>query len=142
MNLFLDTNVLIDLIGKREPFYNDIAVIASLAENKKIKLATSSLSFVNTTYVISRNIKQELVLEALKKFRIICDVSTIDDIVIDKSLISSFNDFEDAVQYFSALHHKSEIIITRNKKDFKNSEIPVMTPTEFLVSINKKPDRF
>lgn len=135
MNLFLDTNVLIDLIGKREPFYNDIAVIASLAENKKIKLATSSLSFVNTTYVISRNIKQELVLEALKKFRIICDVSTIDDIVIDKSLISSFNDFEDAVQYFSALHHKSEIIITRNKKDFKNSEIPVMTPTEFLVSI-------
>ncbi len=135
MNLFLDTNVLIDLIDKREPFYNDIAIIASLAENKKFNLAASSLSFVNTLYVISRNIEEKLVLEALKKFRIICDVSTIDEIVIDKSLISSFNDFEDAVQYFSALHHKSDIILTRNKKDFKNSEIPVMTPTEFLASI-------
>ncbi|WP_163398351.1 type II toxin-antitoxin system VapC family toxin [Flavobacterium fluviatile] len=135
MNLFLDTSVLIDLIDKREPFYNDIAIIASLAENKKLKLAASSLSFVNTVYVVSRNIEKNIVLDALKKFRIICDVSNIDEIVIDKSLISNFNDFEDAVQYFSALHHKSEIILTRNKKDFKNSEIPTMTPSEFLASI-------
>jgi predicted nucleic acid-binding protein len=135
MNLFLDTNVLIDLIDKREPFYNDIAVIASMAENKDFKLAASSLSFVNTVYVVSRNVEEKLVLEALKKLRIICEVSNIDEIVIDKSLISNFNDFEDAVQYFSALHHKSEIILTRNKKDFKNSEIPTMTPSEFLASL-------
>ena len=135
MNLFLDTNVLIDLIDKREPFYNDIAVIASMAENKDFKLAASSLSFVNTVYVVSRNVEDKLVLEALKKLRIICEVSNIDEIVIDKSLISNFNDFEDAVQYFSALHHKSEIILTRNKKDFKNSEIPTMTPSEFLASL-------
>ena len=135
MNLFLDTNVLIDLIDKREPFYNDIAVITSMAENKDFKLAASSLSFVNTVYVVSRNVEEKLVLEALKKLRIICEVSNIDEIVIDKSLISNFNDFEDAVQYFSALHHKSEIILTRNKKDFKNSEIPTMTPSEFLASL-------
>lgn len=135
INLFLDTNVLIDLIDKREPFYNDIAIIASMAENQKFKMSASSLSFVNAVYVISRNIEEKLVLDALKKFRIICDVSNIDEIVIDKSLISNFNDFEDAVQYFSALHHKSDIILTRNKKDFKNSEIPVMTPVEFLASL-------
>lgn len=135
MNLFLDTNLLIDLIDKRETFYNDIAVIASMAENKDFKLAASSLSFVNTVYVVSRSIEEKLVLEALKKFRIICDVSNVDEIVIDKSLISNFNDFEDAVQYFSALHHKSDIILTRNKKDFKNSEIPTMTPSEFLASL-------
>ena len=137
MNLFLDTNVLIDLIDKRAPFYNDIAVIASRTENKEFKLAASSLSFVNVVYVVSRNVEEKLVLEALKKFRIICEVSNIDEIVIDKSLISNFNDFEDAVQYFSALHHKSDIILTRNKKYFKNSEIPVMTPTEFLISLKK-----
>jgi len=100
-------------------------------------LAASSLSFVNAVYVISRNIEEKIVLEALKKFRIICEVSNIDEIVIDKSLISNFDDFEDAVQYFSAVHHQSEVILTRNKKDFKNSEIPVMTPTEFLISIKK-----
>ena len=137
MNVFLDTNVLIDLIDKREPFYNEIAIIATLAENKKIKLAASSLSFVNTVYVVSRNIEEKLVLEALRKFRFICEVSDIDEIVIDKSLISNFNDYEDAVQYFSAVHHRSEVILTRNKKDFKNSEIPVMTPKEFLISIKK-----
>ena len=106
-----------------------------MAENKDFKLAASSLSFVNTVYVVSRSIEEKLVLEALKKFRIICDVSNVDEIVIDKSLISNFNDFEDAVQYFSALHHKSDIILTRNKKDFKNSEIPTMTPSEFLASL-------
>lgn len=137
MKLFLDTNVLIDLIGKREPFFKEIAVIASLAENKKIRLVSSSLSFVNTVYVISKEVERKIVLETLQKFRFICEVSDIDEIVIDKSLITNFNDFEDAVQYFSALHHKSDVIITRNKKDFKNSEISVLTPTEFLATIKE-----
>lgn len=137
MKLFLDTNVLIDLIGKREPFFKEIAIIASMAENKKIKLVSSSLSFVNTVYVVSKEIDRRIVLKALQRFRFICEVSDIDEIVIDKSLISNFNDFEDAVQYFSALHYKSDVIITRNKKDFKNSEILIMTPSEFLASIKK-----
>lgn len=137
MKLFLDTNVLIDLIGEREPFFNDIATIASLAENKNFRLASSSLSFVNTVYVISKVVEKKVVLEALRKFRFICEVSDVDEIVMDKSLISNFNDFEDAVQYFSALHHKCNVLLTRNKKDFKNSEIPIMTPSEFLTSIKK-----
>ena len=137
MKLFLDTNVLIDLLGKREPFFKEIAIIASLAETKKVRLVSSSLSFVNTVYVISKEVERKIVLETLQKFRFICEVSDIDEIVIDKSLISNFNDFEDAVQYFSALHHKSDVIITRNKKDFKNSEISVLTPTEFLATIKE-----
>jgi predicted nucleic acid-binding protein len=135
MNLFIDTNVLIDLIDKREPFYKDVAIIFSLAENKKFKLATSSLTFVNTFYVVSKNSRGLLVLDALKRIRIVCAISNIDEIVVDQSLISNFNDFEDAVQHFSALHHKCDIIITRNKKNFKNSEIPVMTPIEFLATL-------
>ena len=71
------------------------------AENKKFKLVASSLSFVKAVYVISRNIEEKIVLEALKKFRIICEVSNIDEIVIDKSLISNFNDFEDLQDRFS-----------------------------------------
>ena len=138
MKLFIDSNILIDLIDKREPFYNDIALISTLAENQEFKMAASSISFVNTFYVISRKLDPKLINEALKKFRLICAVSSVDEINIDKSLISDFNDFEDAVQYYSALHHKCDIIITRNKKDFKNAEIPVLTPEEFLVSIHKK----
>lgn len=132
--LFIDTNVLIDLIDKRIPFYNDVAVISALAEKKQLKLAASSISFINTFYVLSKKLDKKLVISSLMRFRLICEVSNIDEVIIDKSLISNFNDFEDATQYYSALHHKCEILITRNKKDFKNAEMPVMTPEEFLAS--------
>jgi predicted nucleic acid-binding protein len=135
--LFIDTNVLIDLIDKRLPFYNDAATISTLAEKKQLKLAASSISFVNTFYVLSKKLDNKQVVNSLMKYRLICEVSNIDEIIIDKSLISNFNDFEDAVQHYSALHHKCDILITRNKKDFKNSEIPVMTPTEFLAALQK-----
>jgi predicted nucleic acid-binding protein len=135
--IFIDTNVLIDLIDKRVPYYHDVAIISTLAEQQQIRLAASSLSFINTYYVLSKKLDNKLVINSLMKYRLICEVSNIDEIIIDKSLISNFNDFEDAVQHYSALYDKCDILITRNKKDFKNSEIPVMTPSEFLASINK-----
>lgn len=134
MRVFLDTTVMIDLIIKREPFFNEIAAITTRAEKNKLNLFTSSLSFVNTFYIASKVNSKELVLETLRKFRIVCNVSIIDELNIDKSLISDFQDFEDAVQYNSALYHNCDYIITRDKIGFKNSKITVMTPTEFLVS--------
>jgi predicted nucleic acid-binding protein len=138
VKLFLDTNVMIDLIISRNPFYKNIAKIINIAEKNKIELFTSSLSFVNTFYVASKVNPKELVLETLKKFRIICNVSIIDELNIDKSLISDFEDFEDAVQYNSAVYHDCDYIITRDKKGFKSSKITVMTPEEFLVYFEKK----
>jgi predicted nucleic acid-binding protein len=138
VKLFLDTNVMIDLIISRNPFYKNIAKIINIAEKNKIELFTSSLSFVNTFYVASKVNPKELVLETLKKFRIICNVSIRDELNIDKSLISDFEDFEDAVQYNSAVYHDCDYIITRDKKGFKSSKITVMTPEEFLVYFEKK----
>jgi|Laugresp1bdmlbsn_1035097.scaffolds.fasta_scaffold00393_6 predicted nucleic acid-binding protein len=135
--LFIDTNVLIDFLDKRKPFFNDIAKISTLVEDNQFKLVASSISFVNAFYVLRKKNENKLVIESLKRFRVICEVSSIDDLVIDKSLFSDFNDFEDAVQYYSAIHAKCDILITRNEKDFKNSKIPVMTPNEFLVSYKK-----
>lgn len=137
MKVFLDTNVMIDLIIQRKPFFEQIAEITTIAEKNKIELFTSSLSFVNTFYVASKVNSKELVLETLKKFRIICNVSIIDELNIDKSLISDFEDFEDAVQYNSAIHHECDYIITRDKKGFKNSKITVMNSEEFLVYFKK-----
>lgn len=137
MKVFLDTNVMIDLIITRIPFYESIAAIIKIAEKNEIELYTSSLSFVNTFYVSSKVNSKESVIETLKKFRIICNVSIIDELNIDKSLISNFEDFEDAVQYNSALFHVCKYIITRDKKGFKNSKITVMTPEEFLISYKK-----
>ena len=134
MKLFLDTNVVLDLLAKRDLFYDSIAKIATLADKKELQLVASAITFTTTNYILSRHESQEVVLNKLRKFKIICEVSAVDENVIEKALNSSFKDFEDAVQYFSAIESNCQIIITRNGKDFKESEMPIMTADEYLSS--------
>jgi len=133
--IFLDTNVLLDLLGERVPFFDSIAKVATLADQKKLTLIVSPLSFITIEYVLAKYEKSESVLNKLRKFKIICEVCEVDEETIDKALNSSFKDFEDAVQYFTALQSNCSIIITRNGKDFKHSTIPIMTAEEYLSSI-------
>ena len=137
MKIFLDANVILDLILTREPFYDDIAKIVTFAENKNYKLCISSVTFVNVNYIACKFVDKNNVIEILKRLRIILDVLNVSEIEIDKALHSNFNDFEDAVQHYCALKYKCTYIITRDLKDFKNSEIPVMSPKEFLISFVK-----
>jgi len=137
MKLFIDANVVLDLILKRYPFFDNIAEILTVAEIKNYTLCLSSVTFVNVNYIACKFTDKKNVLESLKKLRILFDVLIVSDAEIDKALYSKFNDFEDAVQHYCALKYKCDYIITRDLKDFKNSEIPVMTPTEFLVSLQK-----
>ncbi|PVX44644.1 PIN domain-containing protein [Flavobacterium sp. 103] len=133
--IFLDTNVILDLLGERVPFFDSIAKVATLADQKKLTLIVSPLSFTTIDYVLNKYETSESVLNKLRKFKIICEVCEINEETIDKVLNSSFKDFEDAVQYFSALQSNSSMIITRNGKDFKHSTIPIMTAEEYLSSI-------
>lgn len=137
MKLFIDANVVLDLILKRYPFFDNIAEILTVAENKSYTLCLSSITFVNVNYIACKFTDKKNVLESLKKLRILFDVLIVSDAEIDKALYSKFNDFEDAVQHYCALKYKCDYIITRDLKDFKNSEIPVMTPIEFLSSLQK-----
>ncbi|WP_281337133.1 type II toxin-antitoxin system VapC family toxin [Flavobacterium eburneipallidum] len=133
--LFLDTNVILDLLGERIPFFDSIAKIATLADQKKLTLVVSPLSFTTVDYVLNKFETSESVLNKLRKFKIICEVCEVDEETIEKGLNSNFKDFEDAVQYFTALQANCSIIITRNGKDFKNATIPIMTADEYLSSI-------
>lgn len=133
--LFLDTNVVLDLLGEREPFYESIAQIATLADKGQLKLVVSALSFSTLFYILSKYEDTEMVKEKLIKFKVISEVSDLTDRIIEKGLSSKFKDFEDALQYYCALKMDCNIIITRNLKDFKHSEIPVLTPDEYLQSL-------
>ena len=133
--IFLDTNVILDLLGDRVPFFDSIAKVATLADQKKITLIVSPLSFTTIDYVLNKYETSESVLNKLRKFKIIGEICEVNEETIDKALNSNFKDFEDAVQYFTALQSNCSIIITRNGKDFKNSTIPSMTAEEFLSSI-------
>jgi predicted nucleic acid-binding protein len=136
--LFLDTNVVIDLLGERRPFYDSVAKIATLADKGKIELVVSALTYSTVYYVLSKFEDKEVVKEKIRKFKVIVDTSDLTDIIIDKGLSSKFRDFEDSLQYYCALGSECNILITRNVKDFKESELPILTPEEYLSSLKNK----
>ena len=136
--LFLDTNVVLDLLGEREPFYKSAARIATLADKGKVKLIVSALTYSTVFYLLSRFEDKEVVKEKIRKFKVIAVTSDLTDKIIDKGLSSKFSDFEDALQYHCAIKMDCNILITRNGKDFKESDIPVMTPDEYLNSLKNK----
>jgi len=135
-NLLVDTNVVLDLLAKREPFYDSAAKLFSLADKKKITLSISTLTFANTNYVLTRLKTADKAREILRRFRVLVKVLSLDDKVIDLALNDqSFKDFEDGLQYYSAIENGLDMIITRDLSDFRESRIPVMTPEEYLISI-------
>jgi len=136
--IFIDTNVMLDFLGERKPFYESIAKIATLGEKGKLTLVVSPISFATVNYFLSKFENPKTAREKLRKFKIISEICSLDEHTIEKGLNSSFKDFEDALQYFSATISDCELIITRNGKDFKKSLLPVMTPDEFLNSLVKK----
>ena len=133
--VFIDTNVMLDFLGERKPFYESIAKIATLGEKDKLTLVVSPISFATVNYFLSKFENSKVAREKLRKFKIISEVCSLDEYTIEKGLNSSFKDFEDALHYFSAAESECDIILTRNGKDFKKSLLPVMSPDEFLKSL-------
>ncbi len=136
--LFLDTNIMLDLLGERIPFYNSIAKIATLADKGLITMVVSALSYATVSYILTKYENAEIAKDKLRKFRIISEICGLDELIIEKGLNSKFSDFEDSLQYFSALKSECNILITRNGKDFKLSQVPIMTAEEYLSSIKVK----
>ncbi|WP_340202530.1 type II toxin-antitoxin system VapC family toxin [Ascidiimonas sp. W6] len=134
--IFIDTNVMLDLLGERKPFYEPIAKIATLAEKEKLTMVVSPISFATVNYFLAKFESGKIASEKLRKFKIISEICSLDEQTVEKALNSSIKDFEDALQYFSATESDCEIILTRNGKDFKKSVLPVMTADEFLKSLN------
>lgn len=130
--VFVDTNVIIDLLAKREPFYKDAQNLFTLSDKKEIQLCISSLSFANAYYSIVKHHKDVDAKKYLAKFKVLVTVFSLEDKAIELALASEFEDFEDGLQYFVAMDNEADIIITRNKKDFKSSKIPVLTAGEYL----------
>jgi predicted nucleic acid-binding protein len=137
MKAFLDTNVMLDFLGEREPFYLSAAKIATLADKGKIEIVVSALSFATVSYFLAKYEGIEKTKDKLRKFKVISKICELDEKIIEKGLNSDFSDYEDSLQYFSALHQDCDILITRNVKDFKGAQLPVMTPDEFLNSLRK-----
>jgi predicted nucleic acid-binding protein len=131
-NIFVDTNIVIDLLAKREPFYKDAQDLFSLSDKKEVQLFISSLTFANAYYSIVRHHKEVEAKKYLSKFKVLVTILSLEDKAIELALASDFKDFEDGLQYFVAMDNEADVIITRNKKDYRNSKIPVMTAGEYM----------
>lgn len=129
--IFIDTNIVLDLLEKREEFYEGAQELFTLGDQSEVKLFVSALTIANVHYLLFKHLRMEA-RKAISKFKVLVEVLPIDDKVLELSLASDFSDFEDAIQYYTAIEHGMEIIISRNKKDFKNIKLPVLTAKEFL----------
>jgi len=134
--LFIDTNIVIDLLAKRKPFYDEAAMLFTLADKQKIRLSVSALTFTNTNYILLQSKKPEEAKLILRKLKLIVQVLSLDEKIVGLSLNDNdFKDYEDALQYFTALENGVDAIITRNLKNFQKAKLPVMTASQFLKSI-------
>lgn len=132
MKIFLDTNVMVDFCAEREPFYSYAATIIEMGHNGNVSLIVSSLTLVNIAYVLRKIKPKELVMQKIGQLMNLCSVSPINRLIIHEASSVRLNDFEDAVQYFSALYADADLIVTRDTRGFTGFGLPVMTPAEFL----------
>ena len=134
--LFVDTNIVIDLISRREPFFEEAAELFSLADKHQVELSVSALTIANTSYVLLRQIDSNKAKSILRKLRLILNILPLNAKVLGLALNDdTFSDFEDGLQYFTAIEDEQDIIITRNLKDFKKSKLPTMTARQFIETI-------
>ncbi len=138
IKLFVDSDIILDLLAEREPHYIHAARLFTLINQNKIIAYTSPLIFANLHYLLKKQTTNIAALKSLRKLKTFVKILSIDERVIEQSLNSEFNDFEDAIQYYTAVNNGISLIVTRNKLDYKRSQIDVMTAEEFLKSLDAK----
>ncbi len=135
--ILIDTDVILDFFFDRKPYSDQSTIILSYCERGLLKGFITPVIISNTYYLLRRTAKHEKVIEKLRQLLTITHVLQMDRIVIEKALNSEFKDFEDALQNFAAINYgEIEVIITRNVKDYRKSEIGVLTPESFVKLIN------
>ena len=132
MNVFLDTNVVIDFMGEREGFFDDAAAIFAMIEDKIITASASALTIINCAYILKKVFSSDIMLEKVEALCQMLNITPIDRNHLMNAVQLKPCDYEDAVQYLSAMPYRPDVIITRDKRGFRDYDILVMTPAEFV----------
>ncbi len=136
--LFLDSDVLLDLLLDRDPFSDDIATIIEDSILSNIKLCTSPISITNISYIVEKMETRSQAELKTKKVLEIVKIESVGQQEIDQSSRSNFKDFEDGVQNYCAENSGHNVLITRNTKDYKESNLSILTPLEYLAKTNAR----
>jgi predicted nucleic acid-binding protein len=139
MKVLIDTNIVLDILLRREHYFEDAAKIVVLSENKIIESYVSASAITDIYYITQKAYKnKKTAIDLIKKILKILSVATITGNNIYQALDLDWNDFEDSVQYIVGENITAEYNITRNVDDFNKSRIKIVTPEQFLNILNEK----
>jgi predicted nucleic acid-binding protein len=132
MNIFIDTDVILDFLLDRKPFSDNIGQLFQLSIDTDLQICVSPTTITNINYIIGRMENKKQADLKTKKILKLVKVENVCQSTVNNAINSKFKDFEDAVQNFCAVESNHKLIITRNTKDYKESELAIFTPTEYL----------
>lgn len=130
--VFIDTDVILDLLAKREPFYRFSAELFTLIDAGAVKGFISPVIVTNIHYILCRLQDKKRAVINLQKLTALVNILPVNEKIIKLALASEFKDFEDAVQYYTAVENNLKFLITRNKKDYKTADISILSADEYL----------
>jgi predicted nucleic acid-binding protein len=135
VKVLLDTNIILDVALERQPFFEASEQVLAFAEQEQMTGYISASTFGDLYYVIRKNKGRESALGFLRKVSRFCQVATVDQSVVSMALATNFRDFEDAIQYSTAVINHLDAIVTRNPQDFAEAALRIMTPDILIQEI-------
>ena len=132
MRIFLDTNILLDVLLDRKPFCETSSKLWRLAECGRLEAVISAISFNNVFYIVRKYAGKEAAQRTVEVMNVNFSVFPLTQDIISRAIAAKLPDFEDSIQFFSAVSSEVDYIITRNAKDFPQESIPVLSPAAFL----------
>ncbi len=134
MKILLDTNVVLDIALARQPFCQGAEKILNASDFDHFHLFITASSATDLYYVLRKEKGREVGLRFIKRLLECVDACNVDENILIAALTSHFLDFEDAVQNAAAVKSDIDIIVTRNKADYRTSQLTVLTPDEFILA--------
>ncbi|MBC5797446.1 MAG: type II toxin-antitoxin system VapC family toxin [Sphaerospermopsis kisseleviana] len=139
MKILLDTNIIIDNALEREPFWNTSEQVLSLIEQGKIAGSISASTFSDLYYIIRKARGRDWTLTYLNQLVTFCQIATVNQAAITMAFTTNFKDFEDAIQYSTAVVNQLDAIITRNSQDFPVVTPRILTPDQLIEELTNSP---
>ncbi|MEG3969386.1 PIN domain-containing protein [Microcoleus sp. T2B6] len=139
MKILIDTNIIVDVALEREPFFAESDRILTFVEEAQIQGYISASTFSDLYYIIRRDRGRDWTLAFLRQLATFCQVATVDNSVISMALTCKFKDFEDAIQYSTAVINRIDAIVTRNPRDFPVTTPRIVTPNQLILELTDSP---
>ena len=134
-SIFLDANIFLDVFSRRDPFYPHSARVLTLIERQHLTGYTSSLNFSNLFYIIRKQRSRDAALTYLRQLASFIKILAVDEQIITNALHSTFTDFEDAIQYYTAQSQNIRFLLTHNTQDYTTVDkkiLQVVTAEDYL----------